>query len=126
MASHGIVLGHLISKKGIEVDPAKIDIIANLPYPTYVREVRSFLGHADTGIYHMFIKDFSNIALPMTTLLQKDVDFCFDDKCKKGFDKLKAALINAPIVQAFSCEIYDDEEGVKAPPIEMDSSAVGV
>ena len=46
MDSKGMVLGHVVSKDGIEVDKAKIDLISNLPYHTNVREVRSFLGHA--------------------------------------------------------------------------------
>ncbi|GJS25439.1 reverse transcriptase domain-containing protein [Tanacetum coccineum] len=46
MVKEGIVLGHKISKKGIEVDKAKIDVIAKLPHPTTVKGVRSFLGHA--------------------------------------------------------------------------------
>ena len=46
MVEQGIVLGHIISNKGIEVDPAKISVISQLPYPSCVREVRSFLGHA--------------------------------------------------------------------------------
>ncbi|GJZ25008.1 reverse transcriptase domain-containing protein [Tanacetum coccineum] len=46
MVKEGIVLGHKISKKGIEVDKAKIDVIAMLPHPTTVKGVRSFLGHA--------------------------------------------------------------------------------
>ncbi|GKA21507.1 reverse transcriptase domain-containing protein [Tanacetum coccineum] len=48
MVKEGIVLGHKISKKGIEVDKAKIDVIAKLPHPTTVKGVRSFLGHADS------------------------------------------------------------------------------
>ncbi|RDY09449.1 Retrovirus-related Pol polyprotein from transposon 17.6, partial [Mucuna pruriens] len=46
MVTEGIVLGHLVSNRGIEVDKAKIDIITSLPNPASVREVRSFLGHA--------------------------------------------------------------------------------
>jgi hypothetical protein len=73
MVEHGIVLGHVISSKGVEVDKSKIDVISSLPYPTCVREVRSFLGHA--GFYRRFIQDFSKIALPLSQLLQKEVDF---------------------------------------------------
>ena len=97
MVEQGIVLGHVVSSKGIEVDPAKIDVITCLSYPTCVREVRSFLGHA--GFYRRFIADFSKIALPLSQLLQKDVEFNFDDKCKAAFNHLKQALTSTPIIQ---------------------------
>ncbi|GKB04484.1 DNA helicase [Tanacetum coccineum] len=73
----GIVLGHKISGKGIEVDKAKIDVIAKLPYPSNVKGVRSFLGHA--GFYRRFIKDFSMISKLMTQLLMKDTKFDFSE-----------------------------------------------
>nr|KAJ0208747.1 hypothetical protein LSAT_V11C400201640 [Lactuca sativa] len=98
MVSQGLILGHIVSKKGIEVDKAKIDFIQSLPYPTCVREVRSFLGHA--GFYRRFIKDFSKITRPMCQLLQKEVDFEFNEACKDAFDKLKELLTSAPIMQA--------------------------
>ncbi|XP_071917076.1 uncharacterized protein [Coffea arabica] len=97
MVEHGIVLGHIVSSKGIEVDKAKIDIISALPYPASVREVRSFLGHA--GFYRRFIKDFSKIGAPLFQLLQKDVTFEFNDKCEKAFNKLKELLTSPPIIQ---------------------------
>nr|KYP33012.1 Retrovirus-related Pol polyprotein from transposon opus [Cajanus cajan] len=98
MVEQGIVLGHIISGRGIEVDLAKIFVIAQFPYPSYVREVRSFLGHV--GFYWHFIKDFSKKALPLSSLLQKDIDFNFDDRCKEAFDCLKRALTTTPIIQA--------------------------
>ena len=98
MVEQGIVLGLIISSKGIEVDPAKISIISQLPYPSSVREVRSFLCHA--GFYRYFNQDFSKKALPLSNLLQKDVDFIFDEGCKKAFDCLKKALATTPIIQA--------------------------
>ncbi|KAK4381433.1 Retrovirus-related Pol polyprotein from transposon opus [Sesamum angolense] len=77
----GIVLGHVISSRGIEVDKAKVDLIVNLPYPTSVREIRSFLGHA--GFYRRFIKDFAKIAQPLSRLLQKDANFVLVEIVKK-------------------------------------------
>ncbi|XP_027181630.1 uncharacterized protein LOC113780007 [Coffea eugenioides] len=97
MVEHGIVLGHIVSSKGIEIDKAKIDIISALPYPANVWEVRSFLGHA--GFYRRFIKDFLKIGAPLFQLLQKDVTLKFNDKCEKVFDKLKELLTSPPIIQ---------------------------
>ncbi|VVA39030.1 Hypothetical predicted protein, partial [Prunus dulcis] len=84
--------------KGIEVDKAKIDVIAKLPPPTSVKGVRSFLGHA--GFYRRFIKDFSKISRPLCTLLAKDTPFNFDKACLEAFNKLKALLTSAPIIAA--------------------------
>ncbi|XP_019153451.1 PREDICTED: uncharacterized protein LOC109149915 [Ipomoea nil] len=103
MVSQGIVLGHVILAKGIEVDKAKVDLIVNLPYPTNVREVRSFLGHA--GFYRRFIKDFSRIAVLLSKLLQKDVTFEFGKECQEAFDKLKALLTSAPVIQPPNWEL---------------------
>jgi len=96
MVEQGIVLGHIISSKGIKLDLAKISVISQLPYPSSMREVRSFLGHA--GFYRHFIQDFSKKALPLSKLLQKDVDFIFDEGCKKSFDCLKKTFTATPII----------------------------
>jgi len=96
MVKKGIVLGHIISRYGMEVGKAKIDMIINLPPPTCVKKVRSFLGHA--GFYHCFIKDFSKIAKPLTNLLAKDVSFHFFKECRVAFSKLIKALTSASIL----------------------------
>ncbi|CAN6586236.1 unnamed protein product [Malus baccata var. baccata] len=96
MVKQGIVLGHIISEKGIEVDKSKIDLVRYLPSPTSVREVRSFLGHA--GFYRRFIKDFSKIAQPLCRLLQKEVSFEFNEACEQAFNHLKDLLTSAPII----------------------------
>ncbi|GKF44795.1 hypothetical protein Tco_0131347 [Tanacetum coccineum] len=98
MVKEGIVLGHKISKNGIEVDKAKVDVIAKLPHPTTVKGVRHFLGHA--GFYRRFIKDFSKISRPMTHLLEKNTPFIFSDDCIQYFQTLKKKLTEAPILIA--------------------------
>ncbi|GKC39468.1 reverse transcriptase domain-containing protein [Tanacetum coccineum] len=90
MCREGIVLGHKISKSRIEVDRAKVDIIAKLPHSTTVKGVRSFLGHA--GFYRRFIQDFSKIARPMTHLLEKETPFVFSKDCIDAFETLKKSL----------------------------------
>ncbi|GJU93664.1 reverse transcriptase domain-containing protein [Tanacetum coccineum] len=96
MCREGIVLGHKISKSGIEVDHAKVDVITKLPHPTTVKGVRSFLGHA--GFYRRFIQDFSKIARPMTHLLEKETLFVLSKNCIDAFETLKKKLTEAPIL----------------------------
>ncbi|KAK8560973.1 hypothetical protein V6N13_026408 [Hibiscus sabdariffa] len=118
MVDKGLILGHIVSYNGIAVDKAKTDVIRSLPYPTTVRDIRSFLGHA--GFYRRFIKDFSKIAQPLCTLLQKDQAFDFDERCRESFDILKEKLVSAPIVQPpnwdypfeLMCDASDTSVGV--------------
>ncbi|GKA30908.1 reverse transcriptase domain-containing protein [Tanacetum coccineum] len=96
ICKEGIVLGHKISKFGIKVDCAKVDVIAKLPHPTTVKGVRSFLGHA--GFYRRFIQDFSKLARPMNHLLEKDASFVFSKDCIDAFETLKKKLTEALIL----------------------------
>nr|GEX61014.1 reverse transcriptase domain-containing protein [Tanacetum cinerariifolium] len=98
MVKEAIVLGHKISKNGIEVDKAKVDVIDKLPHPTTVKDIRGFLGYA--GFYRRFIQDFSKIARPMTHLLEKDTPFFFSKECVEAFQTLKRKLTEAPILIA--------------------------
>ena len=97
MVTKGIVLGHIIFANGIQVDKAKIELIANFPIPRTIKDVRSFLGHA--GFYRRFIKDFSTISRPLCRLLVKDNSLEWSEDCQKSFDKLKGCLTSAPIMQ---------------------------
>nr|GEV68693.1 reverse transcriptase domain-containing protein [Tanacetum cinerariifolium] len=96
MCKEGLVLGHKISKSGIEVDRAKVDVIAKLSHLTTVKGVRNFLGHAD--FYRRFIQDFSKIARPMTHLLEKETPFLFYKYCIDALETLKKKLTEAPIL----------------------------
>jgi len=98
MVTEGIVLGHKISERGIEVDKAKVKVIKKLPPPTNVKGRRSFLGHA--GFYRRFIKDFSKIAKPLRNLLNKDTLFKFDQECVAAFESLKEKLTTTPVITA--------------------------
>ncbi|KAI3762549.1 hypothetical protein L1987_52980 [Smallanthus sonchifolius] len=89
-------LGHVINKKGIHVDPSKIEAIKNWEAPKTPTEVRQFLGLA--GYYRRFIEIFSKIALPLTTLTQKEKKYDWSDKQESAFQLLKQKLCSAPIL----------------------------
>ena len=90
-------MGHFISPKGIEVYPAKIEVIRTLSIPTKLKEVKSFLRHA--GYYWRFMKDFSQIAAPLYKLLRKDAEFVWNDDYMKAFLQLKEALLTVLVLQ---------------------------
>nr|GEW32357.1 reverse transcriptase domain-containing protein [Tanacetum cinerariifolium] len=98
IVKEGIILGHKISKNGIKVDKAKVDIIAKLPHPTTVKGICNFLGHV--GFYQRFIQDFSKIARPKTRLLEKDTSFFFSKEYIEAFQTLTRKLTEAPILVA--------------------------
>ena len=102
MVNQGIVLGHVISNKGIEVDKAKVELISKLPFPKNFKAVRQFLGHP--GFYMRFIKDFSKITKPLCELLMKDAKFIRDERCQKSFEELKLHPTTAPIVKSTQLE----------------------
>ncbi|KAH9716153.1 hypothetical protein KPL71_021359 [Citrus sinensis] len=96
MVQEGILLGHKVSKNGIGVDKAKIEVIDKLPPPTSVKGIWSFLGHA--RFYRRFIKDFSKVAKSLCSLLEHDKSFHFDKECHQAFGELKKALITALVI----------------------------
>lgn len=103
LMTEGIVLGHLISSKGIQVDPKKVQIIQDLPIPLTQKYFQSFLGHA--GYYRRFIQNFSKIASPLFSLLAKDVVFTWTPKCQEAFETIKTKLGTNPILRGPNWEL---------------------
>ena len=91
-----VFLGHVVSKEGIMVDPAKIEAVVEWLQPKNVTEIRSFLGLA--GYYRRFVEGFSKIATPMTALTRKGQKFMWTEACENSFQELKKRLTTAPVL----------------------------
>jgi hypothetical protein len=89
-------LRHVISTRGVSVDPSKINDVLNWMPPMNASEIWSFLGLA--GFYCRFIKDFSKIAKPMTRLLEKNKDLDWIEECQASFEELKKRLTSTPVL----------------------------
>ena len=95
------MLGHIICKKGLIMDPAKIAIIANFSPPKTVRQIHTTLGHI--GYYRKFIKGYVYITALMEKLLKKDVTFQWNEECHKSLKILKkngsCTYISVPLLE---------------------------
>jgi len=89
-------LGHVISGKGIAVDPSKVDVVSRWETPKSVTEIISFLGLV--GYYKRFTEGFSKLALPLTQLTCKSKAFVWDVQCENSFNELKKRLTTAPVL----------------------------
>jgi hypothetical protein len=112
----GILLGHIVCKQGLLVDPAKIAVIVNLPPPKSVRQLRETLGH--TGYYRKFIKGYAQITAPMEKLLRKDSKFQWNEDCQRGLDTLKEKMVTTPIL------VFPDWE--KTFHVHVDASTIAL
>ena len=91
MVRERVVLRHLVSGKGLEVDKAKIEVIQNLLLPAILRDLHNFLWHV--GFYQRFIRDFAKVSKTLTSLFYKNKDFVIDKEGERAFEMLKHALI---------------------------------
>jgi hypothetical protein len=89
-------LGHIISKGGIAVDPAKVTKTVGCKIPKTITEVRSFFGLA--GYYQRFIEGFSKIAKPMTSLLEKGKEFKWTHECQESFNQPRFKFMSPPVL----------------------------
>ena len=94
---HVQYLGHLISGKGVEPVPEKLQSLREMTPPKTQKEVRRFLGFA--GYYRKFIPRYSDIARPLTNLTRKDIDFKWTTACQIAFEMLKEMLLKEPILK---------------------------
>ncbi|KAL0534148.1 hypothetical protein IC582_028432 [Cucumis melo] len=121
-------LGHVVSKAGVSVDPAKIEAVTSWPRPSTVNEVCSFLGLA--GYYRRFVKNFSRIATPLTQLTRKGAPFVWSKACEDSFQNLKQKLVTAPILTvpdgSGSFVIYSDasKKGFGCVSMQQELAAV--
>ncbi|XP_061359320.1 uncharacterized protein LOC133303422 [Gastrolobium bilobum] len=95
-ASSGKLLGFIVSREGIQVDPEKAKAIRDMPAPKSERDVRSFLGRLN--YIARFIANLTSTCEPIFKLLRKNQPGKWDEDCQKAFDRIKAYLLNPPIL----------------------------
>ena len=111
-----IFLGHVVSDKGISVDPSKIEAIISWKQPKSVTEIRSFLGLA--GYYRRFVEGFSRLAGPLTALTRKGQKYVWTERCEESFQELKRRLTTAPVLTL--------PQGTEGFAIYCDASKLGL
>ncbi|XP_042466500.1 uncharacterized protein LOC122049106, partial [Zingiber officinale] len=111
-----VFLGFVVSAKGVEMDEEKVKAIQEWPTPTTISQVKSFHGLA--SFYRRFVRDFSNIAAPLTKVIKKNESFKWGEEQERAFNTLKEKLSSAPLL------ILPDFS--KTFEIECDASGVGI
>ena len=109
-------LGHVVSQEGVKTDPSKTAAVEEWPSPCNVREPRSFLGFCT--YYRRFVKGFANIAAPLHALTKDGTAFKWTSTCQNSSDSLKAALVQAPVLQY--------PEPTKPFILDTDASSTGI
>ena len=111
-----VFLGHVVGHGEVAPVAAKVEAILKFPAPTDKHEVMRFIGMA--GYYHKFCCNFSVVAEPLTSLLQKQEKFTWSEECQQAFVKIKSLLLSAPVLKA-----PDFEKPFK---LQVDASDVGI
>ena len=89
-------LVHIISDKGVAIDPAKVEAMKNWPKPQNLKQLRGFLGL--TGHYRRFVRNYALISQPLTALLKKNA-YAWNERAELAFENLKLAMFQAPVLK---------------------------
>ena len=92
----GRLLGFIVSRDGIRIDPFKVEAILALPPPTTVTQLQSLQGKAN--FLRRFVCNYAEMSQGYMRLLKKDTPFIWDEQAQLSFEKLKHALTNAPLI----------------------------
>lgn len=107
-------LGVQVSADGISVDPSKVSAVVNWPRPTTVKNIQEFLGFAN--FMRRSIQNFSGIVRPLTRLTRKDTPFVWSVSCEQAFERIKAAIVSAPVLVFPDCsrpfEVFTDASDI--------------
>ena len=90
------LLGHIVSERGIEVDPEKIIVILDMPTPRTEREIKGFLGRLQ--YISRFIARLTDICEHLFHFLKKSQPTVWDDDSQRAFEKIKECLISSPVL----------------------------
>ena len=97
---HVPFLGYIVSRDGIQADPAKTSAVRQYPEPKLVTEVKSFLGLC--SYYRRYVRDFAAIARPLHQLTVKTKEFHWNPEAQQAFEQLKYCLTSSPILAFLS------------------------
>jgi hypothetical protein len=128
VAKELIFVGHLVSAEGVRPDPSKIKAVQEWMSPTSTREVREFIGLC--GYYRKFVEGFSTVAAPLHRLQSEKVPFEWTPECEQSFQRLKGALISAPLLvmpdftKPFLLQTDASKEGVGAVLAQLDDAGL--
>ena len=92
----GNLLGHIINKDRVKIDPERIEAIQKIPLPRNVKGLESFNGHIN--FIRRFIPNLAELMKPMQALLKKNVKFIWTDEGRNAFDTIKDAITRSPVL----------------------------
>ena len=126
--AHLTYLGHVVGQGRVRPVHAKVEAVANFPTPEDKKQLMRFLGMA--GYYRKFCPNFSAIAEPLTCILSKRIPFTWNSACDSAFQKLKAILLNDPVLAApnFSCpfKLAVDASDLAVGGVLLQDDAMGI